>query len=340
MSLDKLASREIVAAWIVEQNTTTKRTIFEQYKDGIPINYFDEYDTSTISANFIESCVVTETNYVLWYEDIFPKQLLQYDGHPLIIFYRGDINILSQNLVGVVGARSVSSDAVSLMRRYIDPVINDSNTIITGGAVGIDTEISNIADNKKARVVWVLGGAVDEDTFYPNSNIILANRIIQNGGLILSEYPPFTKPTRYSFPLRNRLIAQLARILIVVQANISSGSLITANLALELGREVFTFPYSPLDTAFQGNNKLIANSANIIYQKEIAEKIFENKSTVVSSKNKHYITNLLVSTKLSFNQIQAKTNLTNSELIRELTLLELKGEISQDENANYLSTTS
>ena len=159
--------------------------------------------------------------------------------------------------LAVVGSRMSDIYGEAAISKIFNNVILDKIVIVSGLAIGIDAAAHQIAK----RTIAVLGTGLDEASFYPKSNLPLYKKIIKNGGLIISEYPPGTKASPQSFPKRNRIVAGLSLATIVVQAKIKSGALITARLALENGREVLAIPGSILNDLSEGPHSLISQGA-------------------------------------------------------------------------------
>ena len=162
-------------------------------------------------------------------DSLYPELLKNISDPPQVLYYVGKWP--PQNLfpLAVVGSRMSDIYGEAAISKIFNNVILDKIVIVSGLAIGIDAAAHQIAK----RTIAVLGTGLDEASFYPKSNLPLYKKIIKNGGLIISEYPPGTKASPQSFPKRNRIVAGLSLATIVVQAKIKSGALITARLALE-----------------------------------------------------------------------------------------------------------
>lgn len=161
----------------------------------------------------------------------------------------------------MVGTRRASEHALSASRIFSRSFAGAGLTVVSGLAFGIDAASHRGALDAKGRTVAVVGSGADDGSLYPRANLRLAQEILANGGLIVSENPPGTKPQNWDFPKRNRLIAALSRATVVVEAPVKSGALITAKSALELGREVYAVPADALRESAKGSNGLIASGA-------------------------------------------------------------------------------
>jgi DNA processing protein len=192
-------------------------------------------------------------------ESEFPTGLAALEAPPPLIMVRGRSELLAQEMVAVVGARNASA----LGRKFASAIAADLGAaglvVASGLARGIDTAAHE--GSLPLGAIAVLAGGVDD--IYPPENAGLYERIAADG-VVLSEIPLGQKPQAKHFPRRNRIISGLSRGVIVVEASEGSGSLITANFALEQGREVFAVPGSPLDPRAKGTNRLIREGASLI----------------------------------------------------------------------------
>lgn len=190
-------------------------------------------------------------------EPAFPKALASLETVPLITL-RGNAHLLSRSAIAVVGARNASVAGKRLANQLAADLGRAGLLVVSGMARGIDTAAH--AGSLGTGTVAVLAGGVD--VVYPPENQGLYERLIAEG-LVISEMPPGTTPQAMHFPRRNRLISGLSLGVLVIEAAARSGSLITARLALEQGREVFAVPGSPLDPRCQGPNSLIKQGATL-----------------------------------------------------------------------------
>lgn len=186
----------------------------------------------------------------------FPAGLAALDAPPPIIIVLGRGEILSREMIAVVGARNASALARKYAAELAAGLGGAGLVVVSGLARGIDTAAHE--GGLKTGTVAVLAGGVDD--IYPPENARLYERISAEGAIV-SEMPVWQKPQAKHFPRRNRIISGLARGVVVVEAAQGSGSLITANFALEQGREVFAVPGSPLDPRAKGTNRLLRDGA-------------------------------------------------------------------------------
>lgn len=196
----------------------------------------------------------------------YPALLGQIEGAPPILTLRGDAALASKPCVAVVGARNASAGAVKLARDFAHGLVEAGFVVVSGLARGIDGAAHQgaLAGSPKSTIGVIASGI---DVAYPPEHATLQERIASDG-LLLAEQPPGTEPLARHFPARNRIIAGLAAGTLVVEAAPKSGSLITARLAGEMGREVMAIPGSPLDARSHGCNQLIREGAILVQSPE------------------------------------------------------------------------
>lgn len=206
----------------------------------------------------VEAAERLGARWLIWGDAAYPALLAETEDAPPVMTYRGDIALASLSCVAMVGARNASAAACRFARGLARELAGEGMNIVSGLARGIDTAAHIGAEG---RTVAVIAGGID--SHYPPENAALQDRIAQEA-LLIAEQPPGTEPKARYFPHRNRIIAGLAQATIVVEAAPKSGSLITARLAGEYGREVLAVPGSPIDPRAQGCNLLIREGATLI----------------------------------------------------------------------------
>ena len=197
--------------------------------------------------------------YLLLGRDDYPPLLAQIETAPPALIVMGDTALLRRRMVAMVGARNASAAAVRFARELAHQLVEEKFVVVSGLARGIDTAAH--AGSIEGGTIGVIAGGID--VVYPPENEAL-QRAISERGLLVSEQPPGTEPRARHFPYRNRIIAGLSEGTVVVEAAPRSGSLITARLAAESGREVMAVPGSPLDPRAQGCNQLIRDGATLV----------------------------------------------------------------------------
>ncbi len=188
-------------------------------------------------------------------DEAYPLLLKEIADPAPILYVRGSVENLKNICLAVVGTRGISRYGRSVVERIVPELTQAGITIVSGLALGIDAYAHEVTVNAGGRTVAVLGSGVDRIT--PRQNAALGEKILENGGTILSEFPLGTEPTNYTFPIRNRVISGLSRGVLVIEAKAKSGSLITAKLALEQNRDAFAVPGDVFRDNSGGTNALI-----------------------------------------------------------------------------------
>ena len=189
----------------------------------------------------------------------YPAMLSQLDDAPPLLIAKGDLGLIDRPIVAIVGARNASAAACRFARGLAHDLGMEGLTVASGLARGIDSAAHDGALD--SGTVGIVAGGID--IFYPPENEARQTAMFERG-LVLAEMPPGTEPRARHFPYRNRIIAGMSAGTVVVEAAPKSGSLITARLAAEMGREVMAVPGSPLDPRAQGCNQLIRDGATLI----------------------------------------------------------------------------
>ncbi len=198
-------------------------------------------------------------NILLQGEDNYPTMLGHIPDAPPVLSYVGHIHLLNTPSIAIVGARNASAVGLKITEKIAEGLSNSKFTIVSGMARGVDATAHWQALTNGT--IAILAGGIDN--IYPPENTKLYERLREEG-LILAESPFGTKPLNNHFPRRNRIISALSLAVIVTEAALRSGSLITARMAAEQGREVMAVPASPLDPRGKGTNSLIKNGATLI----------------------------------------------------------------------------
>ena len=192
--------------------------------------------------------------------ECYPSRLSHTAKPPHLLLCKGNPNLNDESAISIVGTRRADGYGIRHTRRIAGELAEKGVCIVSGLALGVDAAAHWGALDAKGRTIAVLGGALDK--LYPAQNRALMDKIIESGGSVVSEYPPETAPTRYSFVQRNRIVAGMSLGVLVTQAPHKSGALSTVNYALEEGREVFALPGDIDRFGSQLPNKLIAEGAH------------------------------------------------------------------------------
>ncbi|MGV3578873.1 DNA-processing protein DprA [Brevundimonas sp.] len=216
----------------------------------------------------------------------YPPMLAAVDPPPPLLWARGEVSLLSREAVGVVGARIASAGGQRIARGLATQLGQASFVVVSGLARGIDAAAH--AGSLETGTVAVLGGGVDD--VYPSENSGLYDHIVERG-CVVSESPIGARAQARDFPRRNRIISGLSRGVIVVEAELRSGSLITARLANEQGRDVFAVPGSPLDPRSKGPNELLRQGAILCEGIDDVRRAFETLRTLAEPPSEHPFNN-------------------------------------------------
>jgi DNA processing protein len=269
----------------------------------------------------------------------YPENLKNIPDPPLVLYVKGELSLEDKYSIGIVGSRRASIYGLNNAQRFAFELAQKGFTIVSGMARGIDTYSHRGALKAKGRTLAVMGSGFNQ--IYPPENEKLAEEIAQNGAVI-SEFPIDTGPFRQNFPRRNRVISGLSLGVLVVEATRNSGALITADFALEQGREVFALPGKVDSGNSFGTNGLIKQGAKLV---SCIEDVLEEFNIVVSPlPQKHGIQNtiqadvnneesfvygLISDQPLPLDEIIEKTNMNVPEISAMLLKLEMKKLIRQ-----------
>jgi DNA processing protein len=269
-----------------------------------------------------------------WAHPGYPKALLESGDAPLVIYAKGRIELLGRRAIAMVGSRNCSQGGADTAEAFAQAFAERGVTVVSGMALGIDAA-SHVGalrgkGNDCGSTIAVIGTGIDR--VYPARNKVLAHSIAEHG-LMLSEYPLGTPPLPANFPKRNRIISGLSLGVLVVEASMQSGSLITARLAGEQGREVFAIPGSIHSTFHKGCHHLIKQGAKLV---ETANDVLEELRVEIaaapaeaSAENSPVIGLLkfIEHTPIDVDTLVARSSLAVDQIVTELTMLELDGRI-------------
>ena len=216
--------------------------------------------------------------YLMLGRGLYPSMLAELDDAPPLLIAEGDLGLLEKACVAIVGARNASAAACRFARGLAHDLGREGVVVVSGLARGIDTAAHDGA--LQTGTIGVIAGGID--VFYPPENEARQKTMFERA-LVVAEMPPGTEPRARHFPYRNRIIAGLCAGTVVVEAAPRSGSLITARLAAEMGREVMAVPGSPLDPRAQGCNQLIRDGATLVQNAaDVTEAIQPSRTHVAS----------------------------------------------------------
>lgn len=265
-------------------------------------------------------------------ENTYPKELLKLKSPPLNLYVEGNFELLNKEIIAIVGSRNCSEYGWKQAKKFSTALSQNGICIISGLAIGIDS-ISHIsAMNNVGRTIAVLGAGFNN--IYPKENKELFNKILENNGCVISEYPPEEKVNTKNFQRRNEIISALAFGVLVIEAGYRSGSTITANLAFKQGKKVFSIPSNIDNKLGIGTNSLIQKGAKLVTNvKDILREINMNKCKDIEQEWKYESKNVPIKYKnvyeiignmpIDINTICRRAELPIQDVSEQLTMLEL-----------------
>lgn len=200
--------------------------------------------------------------YITFDQDRYPFLLKHICGPPSVLYYKGSDFFSCDKNIAVIGSRKANRDAAQIIQSWVTSLVKVDWTIVSGGAVGADTMAHQAALDVQGRTVAILGSGLLSP--YPRSNIRMFDKIVDQGGAVVSSFALQMAPHPVNFPARNRIISGLSKACLVVQAAKKSGATITAEYALEQGRMVFAVPGSVFDPLHEGCHAMIKEGATLI----------------------------------------------------------------------------
>lgn len=193
----------------------------------------------------------------------YPSLLKALSQPPLVLFYQGNLDLLKQPSIAIVGSRQMTAESEQVLKEWLPEFIAAGLTIVSGNARGVDACAHRVTLGRRGCTIAVLGTGIDQT--YPKNHGQLQRAIAQQG-LVLSEFLPWVGPQAWHFPLRNRIIVGLSLQLLIVQAGLRSGSLVSAAIALDENRDVWAIPGPIYQPSYAGSNQLLAAGAAVALQ--------------------------------------------------------------------------
>jgi DNA processing protein len=278
-----------------------------------------------------------------WEDEGYPFRLKEIDQPPPVLYVRGAIEMEDSWSVAVVGTRRVSAYGRQVADDLSSFLASNGVTVVSGLARGVDSIAHQSALKAGGRSIAVLGCGVDR--IYPPEHVQLAERLIASGALI-SDYPPGTSPDASNFPPRNRIISGLSMATVVVEAGETSGALITAQFAIDQGREVFAVPGNILAPQSKGTNRLISQGArpmlsandllDVLNLTRVTEQRFVRKVLPIDE-TELKLMSVLSHEPLQMDEIRNQTGLPIERVSATLVMMELKGMVRQVSGLNYVA---
>ncbi|MBI1708030.1 DNA-processing protein DprA [Lactobacillus crispatus] len=250
-------------------------TIANQLTDETEIE-FEELEQIELTEELMDVCyrafqddqldrmvqqIEQQCDVISFFDEAYPEKLRQIYRPPMVLFTRGDISLLQKEIITIVGSRYPTKYSQDVINRLVPNIVQSGQVVASGLAKGVDALAHKAALFNQGKTIAVIGNGLNFS--YPMQNFALQEEIVQKG-LLISEYLPDTPPRPYRFPERNRILAGLSQSVIVTEAKEKSGSLITANLALQENRDIYAVPGPITNALSAGPNQLIEAGATPI----------------------------------------------------------------------------
>ncbi|MFA6525237.1 MAG: DNA-processing protein DprA [Patescibacteria group bacterium] len=284
-----------------------------------------------------------EVRMITIVSDEYPRLLSEISRPPAVLYWQGNWDALSNLTIAIVGTRNPTSYGIQVAKDLAGELAKENICIVSGMALGIDGIVHKSALENKGKTAAVLGSGID--ILHPRTHERLAKEIIENGGIILSEFPLGTAPLKYNFPIRNRIISGLSTGCVVIEAGQKSGALITARFALEQNREVFAVPGNIYQKNSLGPNNLIKMGARVVTgvndildTLNISIKVTEKEKGTIEADNPEEakIIEVISMEPTHIDEIVENSGLPATVTNATLTMMEMKGKVRNIGGMNYV----
>jgi DNA processing protein len=299
---------------------------------------------SQVSLNLVwEKLQVGGIQVLTWDDEAYPRRLKEIDQPPPVLYLRGNLLPEDEWAVAIVGTRRVTAYGRQVAEELATVLARNGVTVVSGLARGVDSIAHLAALNAGGRTIAVMGTGVDQ--IYPPENQRLAEKMLQQGALV-SDYAVGTPPVGTNFPPRNRLISGLTLAVVVVEAGLTSGALITASFAAEQGRDVFAIPGNITAPQSQGTNRLILDgAAPLLNPQQVLEALnltmlTEHRAArrvLPTDPVEKQVYQVLGAEPLHVDEIRMRTDMPIEQVSATLALMELKGMVRQVGGMNYVA---
>lgn len=292
---------------------------------------------------YISQAVRNGIRILTWDDPEYPSHLNEIDQPPPVLYLRGEVTTEDSWSVAIVGTRAVTAYGRQVTEELATALAHNGVTIVSGLARGVDAIAHNAALKAGGRTLAVLGSGVDK--IYPPEHRTLAEKVAAQGA-VLSDYAPGTPPDGANFPPRNRIISGLSMAVVVVEAGDTSGALITAEFAIEQGREVFAVPGNIFAPQSKGPNRLISNGAKILLSPQSVLEALdltrnverrEIRKAVPANPIEAALLESLGAEPVHVDDIRSRLDLPIETVSAALAMMELKGMARQVGGMNYVA---
>ncbi|MFA6523094.1 MAG: DNA-processing protein DprA [Candidatus Peribacteraceae bacterium] len=313
----KHLGEELLRGLGCRQETVVNSLLFLEEFDA------DRYDR-TLQERGITFLEISDPSY--------PARLKEIGDPPPFLYTRGDISILDRPCVGMVGTRQMSPYGRLVTDAFVAPFVSAGVVTVSGLAEGIDARVAEETMQSGGKTVAVLGHGLG--MIFPKKHEQLAEKIVEGGGLLLTEFPLHAETAKFTFPARNRIIAGLTLGTVVLEAPEGSGAIITAELALEYGRDLFVVPGSIFDSNYagchsliaKGSAKLVTKPADVLQELGMIIPVDGGISSFVpSSPEEGKLFSILTSMPQNMDSLLEKSGMETGRINAVLTMMELSG---------------
>ncbi|MBP2027805.1 DNA processing protein [Acetoanaerobium pronyense] len=277
--------------------------------------------------------------YLTLYDENYPQKLRNISSKPHILFYKGDISLLNWKFsIAIVGTRKPTTYGIWASKRFSSELAKSDVCIISGMATGVDTYAHEGALEEEGKTICVLGTPVSKA--YPTSNKKLMERVLASKGLVISEYSPLEKTLPVNFAYRNRIISGLSDGILIVEAGLKSGTLITADFALEQGKNIFAVPGNINSKYSIGTNNLIRQGAILASNISDIFSEYDMDFDIISSKSHEELNLSELENKIylcvkkegicHIDYIASTTGINIKDVMGILNILDIKGVVNYD----------
>lgn len=308
---------------------------FEKYEpelikmlgDGVYNKLRENFCDNSYRDKYMRELAKKGIRAITYFSPLYPKELSYLPLPPLVLYCKGNVELLSTDKFAVVGSRRATPEVMAQSERFAF-ALSKSITIVTGIADGVDTSVINGAIDG-GKLICVLAHGFDH--VFPSVNAHLLDKVVEKG-LVITEFIPSVQARNFTFPIRNRIIAGLSRGVLITSAGKKSGALITAEYALEYGKDVFAFPYGIGVPSGEGCNALIKRGATLcddvrdIQTTYGFDQVNENKK-VLNDEEERIVKILKENGAMHVEQVAQKLNVQTFQIAVVISMLELKGAI-------------
>ena len=314
--------------WISEKHAkTVEKVLGDKHKTEFLTKY-------SLIDSTMEEMERKEVGWVTYYDEEYPPLLRETHDFPLVLYVKGNVSLLTSDCIAVVGTRTPTRYGQKVCDSFTHDFSRAGLTVVSGFARGVDSVAHKACVTTDSPTIAVFASGLD--VCYPAENRGLYESILSSGGAVVSEYPLGTKPLQYHFPERNRIISGLSRGVFLPEATLKSGSLITARLAVEQGKELFVVPGNINSPESEGTNKLLQEMphALVIESEDVLSRLGVRAVSVDTEVVELNICETLIvealhDKELHFEELLEITSLSAGELSTMLMNLEINGIIEQ-----------